>query len=151
LGAGESVDGFARIIINYLEIPINVGYKIGNFHVIAGPYLAFGLSGKVKVDYTETYNGDVFVEKFEDDIKFKGKLNETDWNSDNAYAKGLDYGLSFGLGYSAGPMMINAGYGLGLANLTSEIDVVGVDFKASDEKRSNSVMNLSVSYFFGQK
>jgi len=151
---GESVDGFDRYLITYLEVPINVVYKISDFRIIVGPYIAFGISGKNKYDYTYTFNGSDGIVKGDDDIKFKGKLNETDWNnsnnSNNEYVKGLDYGLSFGIGYSVGPMMINAGYDMGLANLVPDIEIAGFDFNAKDFKTTNRVMNLSVSYFFGK-
>jgi len=109
----ESVDGFDRFSITYLEVPVNVAYKIRDFRIIVGPYIAFGINGKIKYDYTLTYNGTVV--KGDRDIKFKGTLNESELNDNNVYINGLDYGLSFGIGYNIGPMMINAGYGLGLA------------------------------------
>lgn len=150
LSTGQSADGYNRYSITYLEVPVNVAYKIRNFQIIAGPYIAFGISGKNKLDvkYTDTFNGFEVTIKEDKDIRFKGKLNKSDITSDNEYIKGLDYGLSFGIGYNVGPMMINAGYCLGLANLTPEVD--GSIFNAKDFKMSNSVLNLSVSYFFGK-
>jgi len=134
---GETVDGFDRYSITYLEVPVNVAFKIRDFRIIVGPYIAFGIGGKNKYDYTRTYNGSDDVVKGDTDIKFKGKLNEADWNSDNEYIKGLDYGLSLGFGYRIGPMMINAGYALGLANLFPDIEVDGFDFNPKDFKTTN--------------
>jgi len=138
---------FKRYSITYLEVPINVAYKIRDFRIIVGPYIAFGISGKTKLRGTLVYKGTVVKDV---DIKFKGTLNESDFNPSITYIKGLDYGLSFGIGYNIGPMMINAGYGLGLANLTPDIEVAGFEFYAKAWKKSNSVLNLSVSYFFGK-
>ena len=76
LSTGQSVDGYNRYSITYLEVPINIAYKIRNFQIIAGPYISFGISGKNKLDakYTDTFNG--FEATFKEDkvIKFKGEI-----------------------------------------------------------------------------
>ncbi|MFA8434074.1 MAG: porin family protein [Marinifilaceae bacterium] len=138
--------------VNYLEVPVNIAYKMNDFQLYAGPYVAFGISGKVKEEWTETYNGETESDSFECDIKFKSEVGEEDFDDDNddEYMRGFDYGLNFGVGYQTGPMLFNVGYSLGLANLTP--DKKGEDgFDAKDYKSSNRVLSFSVSYFFGKK
>ena len=116
--------------LNYLEIPLNLGYdfdlgNLGGVFITAGPYLGYGLSGKVKVTIKTTGTPD---ETIENDIKFGSGKDET---------KALDYGLNFGAGYRT-PFGFygRIQYGLGLANLSN----LGEDA---------SVMNKGASFTIG--
>jgi|TARA_B110000259_G_C13802917_1_gene317463 hypothetical protein len=53
-----------------LEIPINAAYKINDFQIFAGPYIAFGLGGKNKEEIK--YDG----ESEEYKTKFKPKFGK---------------------------------------------------------------------------
>jgi hypothetical protein len=66
------------------------------------------------------------------------------------YLTALNFGLGFGLGFKTGPILINAGYELGLTNLTPKWGGDGEDDR-DDYKITNGVINVSVSYFFGGK
>lgn len=135
---GDGAEGYERIILNYLEIPINFAYKTGDFQIFAGPYLAFGIGGKYKYD-DGTDSGD---------SKMKpvfGEIGEGDLEDDENPYSALDLGFNLGVGYQVGPMLINAGYSLGFANLNPGIE--GADFDPKDFKQSNRVISLSVSYF----
>ena len=116
-----------KIKVTWLEVPMNFAYKMNDFQVYAGPYVAFGLSGKYEWDDSEGSGSE--------DLDFG--------NSDSDDLRGFDYGLNFGLGYQTGNILFNAGYSLGLANLTPN-DSDG------DWKQSNRVISFSVSYFFGK-
>lgn len=149
LDDGETVDGYYRAIFNYLEIPINFAYKINDFQIYAGPYLAIGIGGKNKWDLTYKYDGDEYSES--DEYNFKpvfGEVGEGDLDDDEDAYSALDYGLNLGVGYQTGPILINAGYSLGLGNLTPAYE--GDDDDRGDYKISNRVISLSVSYFFGE-
>ena len=141
---GEGTEGYNRVIFNYLEVPINFAYKINDFQIYAGPYLAIGIGGKNKWDVT--YDGDSDA----DEYKFKpvlGEVGEGDLDDDEVAYRALDYGLNLGVGYQVGSILINAGYSLGLGNLTPAYE--GDDDDRKDYKISNRVISLSVSYFFG--
>lgn len=146
----ETVEGYDKYTFNYLEIPIHVAYKINdNFQVFAGPYLAFGIGGKNKWDITYTYDGN--SETYSDEEKFKavfGEVKDGDLGDDESAYRALDFGLDFGVGYQTGPILINAGYSLGLGNLMPSYE--GSDQDPKDYKISNRVITLSVSYFFGE-
>src|SRR5690606_18040387 len=107
----------------WLEIPENVVAKFptgnsGNLYLGAGPYDAFGMSGK------NMYDGEEIR-----DLKFG---NDSD-------LKGTDFGLNFIGGYHFGSgFMIHGGYGLGLPNL-STVDV-------GDSKISNGVWTVGIGF-----
>jgi hypothetical protein len=114
----------ATTTLNYLEVPLNFGYKAGSFHIFAGPYVAFALSGKIKVgDESEK-------------IKFGN-------NEEEDYLKGTDVGLNVGLGYQIKNFMISAQYGLGFTNLVINGD--------SDNTARNQVIGFSLGYEFPKK
>jgi len=148
LSSGQSVDGYDRITLNYLEIPILAAVKIESFQVYAGPYLAYGIGGKNDYDYTVSTEGGEDV-TWKDEVKLKGKMGEVDpadLEADEGAFNALDYGVNLGVGFQTGPVLINAGYSLGLGNVNPEYKN-GLD--PADFKMSNSVINLSVSFFFG--
>ncbi len=148
------IDGYWRFSTGYLEIPVNIAYGIAigesQIQIFAGPYLAYGIMGKSKWDYTVKHDGD--SETFKDDtkIKFKNKIDESDDDDDTIYMTALNFGLGFGLGFKTGPILINAGYELGLSNLEPKWDGDGEDDR-DDYKFTNGVINVSASYFFGGK
>jgi len=146
---GASIDGYNRIILNYLEIPLNFELKTGAVRIMAGPYVAFGISGKNKYDYTASFGGSSNSESGESEVKFKNKLSESEFNDDKEYFRALDLGLNIGLGYEINNVLISANYGIGLSNTTPNIDVSGVDFDASDFKTSNRVISIGATYYFG--
>lgn len=148
--ADFQIDGYSKVIFNYIEIPITIAYKIKGFQIYAGPYVAFGMGGKLKWDYTYTINGVEETDK--DDMKIKpkmGEVKEGDLDDDEGAYSGLDYGLNFGLGYQIKSILINAGYSLGLGNIYPGFE--DSEYDRSDRKYSNRVISISVSYLFGKK
>lgn len=142
----EDIDGYFRFCYNYLEVPINFAYKISDFQVYAGPYVAIGIGGKMKYDVS--FDG----ESESDEAKLKpafGEVSDGDLADDEDAYSALDYGLNFGIGYQVGPILINAGYSLGLGNVTPSYEGDD-DGDRADYKMSNRVISLSFSYFFGQ-
>lgn len=142
---GEGVEGSDKLILNYLEVPFNFAYKVSDFQVYAGPYVAIGIGGKNKWDVS--YDGESDADEFKLKPVF-GKVTEDDLGDDEDAYNALDYGLNFGIGYQVGPILINAGYSLGLGNITPNYDFE--DFDPKDFKQANRVITFSVSYFFGE-
>lgn len=122
----ESETGYSykeSVNIMYLEIPVNAVYKIGGIYLGAGPYAAFALSGKYKVEETDE-------PKVEDDIKF---------GSDEDQMKGTDFGVNFLAGYElTNGLNFGVNYGLGLSNLSN----------SNDGKAKNSVFSVTVGFSF---
>ncbi len=109
--------------INYLEIPINVAYKlpVNGLFVYAGPYLGYALSGTTEVSGSST--------------------SMTFGNDSSNNAKKMDVGLNIGVGYNL-PMhlFVRAQYGMGLSNLQPKGD--------ADNMIKNKVFGISVGYYF---
>jgi hypothetical protein len=140
----------STISLNYLEIPINLAYKMGNFQIHAGPYVAFGVAGKSETESTFTFMGDTETETDKSDIKFKNTVEESDFDKENVdYFRALDFGLNFGVGYMAGPVLLGATYSLGLSNTTPDADIEG--YNADDSVFKNRNLGISATYFFGGK
>ncbi|MCB2407264.1 porin family protein [Hymenobacter lucidus] len=128
--------------LSYAEIPVNLVYTTGGtegFQVFAGPYAGFGIGGKAK--FEEDDNGQ--KSSGEDKIKFASKEGDADKTE---YYRALDFGLNAGVGYKAGALQAQLGYGLGLSNLVPNDE----DDKDPEYKLKNRVFHLSISYFFGE-
>jgi len=118
-GAKDAEDNFeTKINLAYVELPLNLLYKplLGNGHLILGfgPYVAYGIGGKVKlaVDGSET----------DYDVKFKNKVTSSD-DEDVFYVKGIDAGANLFFGYEF-PMKLSFQLNaqLGLLNLEPEYE-----------------------------
>ncbi len=145
------VDGSSRSRYNYFEIPLNLVFKVDDLQFFAGPYLSFGVGGKSIMDYSlkVTAMGEtIYEEEVDEEWDLKpvfGDVDYDDLDDDEEAFNALDFGLNFGLGYRVGPVMLNAGYSLGLGNITPGID--GSDFDPADMKMSNRVINVSASFY----
>ena len=114
----------------WLEVPVNLVGKIeagmGNLFLGAGPYVAFGLSGKNK--FSTTIDG---IEDQVRDFKF-GKDNTL---------KNTDFGINFTAGYEFGNgLQIHGGYGLGLTN------IVGKDLESLTGDVKNRVWSIGIGF-----
>ncbi|MDL2315138.1 PorT family protein, partial [Bacteroidales bacterium OttesenSCG-928-C19] len=95
----------------YLQLPIHIGYKFNitdkiNIILETGPYIAFGLGGKVKqsLDGTDRYDFDIdFTDFFGDE--------------ESGRAKRFDFGISNAIGTELGNVVIKIGYEWGLMNI----------------------------------
>ena len=109
----------------WVEVPVNAVAKLhtgdaGNFFVGAGPYAAFGISGKnsYKSGFGET----------ETEFKF-GKDEQQ---------KAFDAGVNFLAGYQlSSGLTLGAGYGLGLMDIAKN---------GSSSKQNNRVLSFSVGF-----
>ena len=95
---GDLID--VNTTANYLQLPIHLAYKIdvtpGTKVVLhAGPYLAYGIGGKVKV-------GPLSVNTFDGDLGFKP----------------FDAGLGLGVGAEFGRILVDLGWDMGLTNIS---------------------------------
>ncbi|TJZ54824.1 PorT family protein [Sphingobacterium olei] len=130
---GDGLDGKSTTNVMSIEIPVNAVYWIptgasGSVFLGAGPYVGFNVSGKQK------YEGNVgdWGAEGESDIDFGSGDNEM---------KVIDAGANFLAGYKFGNgFLINAGYGLGLSNLSNNSN--------SDNKFSNRVLSFGVGFQF---
>jgi hypothetical protein len=133
--------------LNYLEVPLNVVYNSGEtsgLQVFAGPYFGLALSGKKKEEGKVT-TGNInasFEGKY--DIEF---ADQAGTDNTKLYYRRLDLGATFGVGYKAGPMQAQLGYGIGISNLIP-------NDRNNDEPRDkirNRNLQLGLTYFFGSK
>ncbi len=133
----------------YLEVPVNLVASFeagpGKVFVGAGPYLSFGIGGKIKA--VTTLDGSVPAgaegANFNKDLKFGTNSSSTS-ASDSKNLKSLDFGLNFLLGYQlTNGLSINGGYGLGLTNISPNTDIEGN--KAS---LKNSVISVGLGFAF---
>jgi len=133
---GTKYDDFddATLNLSYLELPVNFLYKptlgVGKLIVGFGPYLAYGLGGKLKNDDDEI------------DVKFKSKIGD---EPDKIYLKPFDAGANFVAGYEFSnrfSAQLNAQ--LGLVNIESKSESLPDD----DSKSKNTGFGVSVGYRF---
>jgi len=124
-----------KLSFNYLELPVNFLYKhevgAGSIFVGAGPYVGFGLSGKLKAGDEDA------------DVKFDGKKgSEIDANDDAAmHLKRIDAGANFLAGYELkNGLLFGVNYSLGLTNLDPD-----------GSKSKNNYFGVSVGYLFKGK
>ena len=113
--------------LNYLQLPINMAYKInlGNsskLMIFAGPYLGYGISGKVKSEA----KSDKKKNNNSDKIKFGSKEEEV---------KPLDFGVNAGIGYQFENVFFKLQYNPGLINLNN--------------KKNHSLKNTNVAVSVG--
>jgi hypothetical protein len=115
----------------YVEIPVNIVYKIGagplNVLLLAGPYVGYGIGGKAKYsDGTDSYN---------EAINFG--------SGDGDDMKPLDGGINLGGGVEISHFQVQAQYSIGLANLSPSTE--------GDAELKNRVFSVSLIYLFGGK
>lgn len=95
----------AKCNLLYLEIPINAKayFDLGGIKIFGqvGPYLACGLTGKMKYEDSD----DVDIE----------------WGGDDGEMKRFDFGLNLGAGVDLGVIQAGLQYGLGFVDLGSDL------------------------------
>lgn len=114
----------------YLQLPVHFGYRISaletfgvSFH--AGPYIAYGIGGKTKIE-------GVKFDTFGDDG-----------------LKEFDFGLGLGVNAEFSKLSVGIGYDFGLANIARNIEMEIGDLNLkSDVKVRNMNAYLSVGYKF---
>lgn len=126
--------------LSYIELPINLVYRgeLGNGFVLVGfgPYVGYGIGGKVSVE-----GGSVTLEN---DVEFKSVV-ETDDELLTPYFKAFDAGANVFAGYEmAGGLFMQLNAQLGLLNINPE------DKRITDDESSvkNTGFGLSLGYRF---
>jgi len=124
---GTTIDFEHKTSLNYLNVPINILYKTkSGLYLKAGPYLAYAISGRIKL--SSTVNGKTSKDTY--DFKFgKEETNP------------LDYGLGIGLGMDFNNIRVGLGYDLGFSNLFN--DDVNIT--------TNRAIVVTAAYYFGEK
>ena len=115
-GRGAKLSDNTTVHLAYLEIPVNFVYKpaLGMGHLIAGfgPYIDFGLGGKIK------YGGDIP----DKDVRFANKVTSSDDGS-YAYYKRVGAGANLLFGYEfANKLSFQLNTQLGLTNINPKYD-----------------------------
>ena len=143
-GIVGTIENKINMIINYIEVPIHLAYKLNDFQIYAGPYFAFGVSGKVKTEWNSNIEGS--VESGDSEIKFVtiyGEVKSDDeFDRDESPINAFDYGLNIGIGYQLGSVLLNVGYSHGLGNMIPKYE----DSNSSDYKMYHRVFSLSATY-----
>lgn len=121
--------------IFYLQIPIVAAYRINlnsswNITLKAGPYFAYGLSGRMKGSSEGSYGSD----SWDEDI-FKGYDYGKD--GDSKAGKRFDAGLDFGVDFEYHRFVFGAEYELGL-----------LKFAPDDADVKNAAAYFTVGYKF---
>ena len=138
-GLDSTADMTSRL--SYIELPIylkfNTTIKQINVFYGAGPYIAYGLSGKVTTNITGRVNlTTVDKIKWDKSYDYKSDLLNTYGYSN---IKRLDFGIGTILGFTYKHFMLTASYQYGLHNLMWEY--------FQNENMSNSSLSISVGYF----
>ncbi|TXD85107.1 PorT family protein [Subsaximicrobium wynnwilliamsii] len=113
------------VTLDYVSVPLLAKYFFAKgFSVEAGPQLAYLISAKR--EFVETVSGG-----------FNASESGSEDYKDST--KSFDYGAALGFSYQIGSgTIMSARYYLGLANI--------VDIEASDLKRQNNVIQISVGF-----
>ncbi|MBC7536036.1 MAG: PorT family protein [Ferruginibacter sp.] len=147
-GSKSGISGYDenKFSLSYLELPLNVVYKLelgskGNKVFFGlGPAIAFGLGGKIK--NTDGSTGAVYSRK----VKFDGKKNGTD---DKAHFKALDLGANILGGFQMkSGLFARVAFTYGFSNLYPE-KTYNVSGTTYDQSYKNRGVNLSVGYMLG--
>jgi len=146
-----------KVNLNYLEIPILASYRIAisdkiKWHINAGPYLAYGLGGKIKTKYDDGWDDDDWDDYYsvrggdwDDEDDYWGDYEDDDddikaFDEKGGDLKRFDFGLSLGTGIEFNAFYVGLKYDLGLVNIAG---------KSWDKtKIKNSNFAVSVGYTF---
>jgi hypothetical protein len=135
---GTKIDagGDPKVNLSYIEVPVNFLYKAdlgtGKLLMGVGPYVGFGIGGKIKGDGADV------------DIKFKNDLGEEELMDDNVYFKRIDMGGNLLFGYEfTNKFSVQLNAQLGLINLDPK--VMG---DKPESKIKNTGFGVSVGYRF---
>lgn len=136
-GGNSKFNDDDKVSISYLEIPVNFIYKpeLGSGRILLGfgPYVAFGVGGKVHLDGSDS------------DIGFTNEIQADD--ELRLYVKRMDAGANFLFGYEwANRFSVQLNAGLGLVNISPKVE--GADIGETSTK--NTGFGLSVGYRFGK-
>ena len=131
----KSNDGNYTTSLSYIDIPVSLVYKpmLGTGRLILGfgPYVGFGVSGKVKGGGSTA------------DVKFDNDITISDFNTGNAYFKRMDAGANFLAGYEmSSKLSLQLNAQLGLVKINPKIEEVPND----QSSVKNTGFGLSLGY-----
>ena len=131
----KSNDGNYTTSLSYIDIPVSLVYKpmLGTGRLILGfgPYVGFGIGGKVKGGGSTA------------DVKFDNEITVNDFNTGNAYFKRMDAGANFFAGYEmSSKLSLQLNTQLGLAKINPKIEEVPND----QSSVKNTGFGLSLGY-----
>jgi len=131
----KSNDGNYTTSLSYIDIPVSLVYKpmLGTGRLILGfgPYVGFGVGGKVKGGGSTA------------DVKFDNDITISDFNTGNAYFKRLDAGANFLAGYEmSSKLSLQLNAQLGLVKINPKIEEVPND----QSSVKNTGFGLSLGY-----
>jgi hypothetical protein len=126
--------------LSYVEIPVNFVYKplLGTGRLIAGfgPYVDFGVGGKIKYEGTGA-PGDV-------DVKFQNEVSSSD-NNDFKYYRSFGAGANVLFGYEfANKLSFQLNAQLGLTDINPKYEGVS----DTDAKANHTGFGISAGYRF---
>lgn len=129
-----------KVNISYIEVPINFLYKpvlgTGKLLLGIGPYVAFGIGGKLKDSDSDA----------DEDIKFEKEITQTQYvsaPSNYAYLKRFDAGGNLLFGYEmSNKVSVQLNAQLGLVNINPEIEGISND----NTKFKNTGFGVSLGY-----
>jgi hypothetical protein len=136
---GTEFDNDNQVKLNYLEVPVNFVYKpvlgTGRMLLGFGPYVGFGIGGKVKTASTER------------EVEFEKAATGNPSLTTGVYKK-LDAGANFLAGYEfARNLSFQVNAQLGLVNINP--DFIGFGGTVNDEtKWRNTGFGVSLGYRF---
>lgn len=126
--------------LSYIEVPVNLVYKplLGSGHLIAGfgPYVDFGVGGKVKYDGTGAPS--------DRKVKFQNSVDLSE-NNDNAYYRRVGAGANVFFGYEfSNKLSFQLNTDLGLTNISPDNDAL----PNSNYSEKNIGFGISAGYRF---
>lgn len=148
-------DGTQKLSVGYLELPVHLKYNIAVLNIYAGPYVAMGIHGKQKNDFSyqdETTGAEIDIED-DMDVEFTSEADEDFDYTKNVPVKGTDMGLNFGLGVKLAKIGVNAGYSMGFSNISPDrtgVDALGneVTIDGDDFSAKTSALQVGLTYYF---
>ncbi len=149
----KDIKGNWTVLYKYLEMPINFGYDLGGFELIAGPYLSYGLGGVENIDIEGTLNDNTPID-FNDTSNLQpvsgGSVNQ-DLPDDPTgfipdYFKSFDFGLTLGLGFRLNKFNIQLQYEQGFTNITPDF-TQEPNFNPEDLQLKHNVLSVNVTYW----
>lgn len=136
---GDIISASLKLNPTYLQLPIHIAYKIPVTETTkvvlgVGPYLAYGIGGKVKAEGSIT--------------SFNGS-SEVDFFGDDGYAKRFDLGAGINAGLEFGKLGFSLGYDLGFLNiLKKDNNKISEQFDDNSPSLRNQAAYLTVGYKF---
>jgi hypothetical protein len=147
IGAGYTGSMAFNYNLDYLEIPVDVAFKLGNvFALSAGTYIAFVMNKSVTGTYTGIYNDPTMIDTEEIDSDIMEILDRS--------VKGMDMGLNFGMSCTiADHFLISTKYSVGLMDiLDTDIPIDNGVYNLSESPDAdwvNGYLSFSFGYVFG--